>query len=47
MVSFINQHGDEEVARIKESADQEYTIRSQKYIAEQKQIIDDNFKIEL
>jgi len=36
MVSFINQHGEEEVARIKETADQEFTIRSQKYISEQK-----------
>ena len=47
MVMFINQHGDEEVARIKESEAQEFTIRSTKYIEEQKQIIDDNFKAEL
>lgn len=44
---FINQHGDEEVARIKESEAQEFTIRSTQYIAEQKQIIDDNFKADL
>jgi len=47
MVQFIRQHGDEEVARIKESAEQEFTIEHTKYIEDQKKIMDDNFKAEL
>jgi vacuolar-type H+-ATPase subunit E/Vma4 len=47
MVQFIRQHGDEEVSRIKESAEQEFTIEHNKYIEDQKKIMDDNFKAEL
>lgn len=44
---FIKQHGDEEVARIKESQEHEFTIEHNKYIEEQKKIMDDNYKAEL
>ena len=44
---FIKQHGDEEVSRIKESQEHEFTIEHNKYIEEQKKIMDDNYKAEL
>lgn len=47
MVQFIVQHGDEEVSRIKESAASEFTIEHNKYLEEQKKLMDDNFKAEL
>lgn len=47
MVQFIKQHGDEEVARINESSKEEFTIEHNKYIDEQKKVMDDNFKAEL
>lgn len=47
MVNFINQHGDEEVSRIKESTANEYTIEKNKYVDEQKKVMDDNYKAEL
>ena len=47
MVMFIQQHGDEEVARIKEATEHEFTIEHNKYIEEQKKIMEDNYKAEL
>ena len=47
MVMFIQQHGEEEVAWIKESTNNEYTIEKNKYVDEQKKIMDDNYKAEL
>ena len=47
MVKFIQQHGDEEVARIKETTEHEFTIEHNKYIEEQKKEMDENFKAKL
>lgn len=47
MISFIKQHGMEEVAAIKSMADNEFTIQSQAYVAEEKVKITENFKNEL
>ena len=47
MVQFIKQHGEEEVARIKKSTNDEFTIEKNQYLDEQKKIIAENFKIEL
>lgn len=47
MVAFIQQHGEEEVARIKESTEHEFTIEHNKYIEEQKKIMDDQYKQDL
>lgn len=47
MVKFIQQHGDEEVARIKASTEHEFTIEHNKYIDEKKKEMEDNYKADL
>ena len=47
MVQFIKQHGEEEVARIKKSTLDEFTIEKNQYLDEQKKVIAENYKIEL
>lgn len=47
MVEFINRHGEEEVARIKKSTDDEWTVARNAYVAEEKAKIKENFKNEL
>ena len=47
MVAFIHQHGIEEVARIKQSENNEYTSQKNNYVAAEKEKIEENFKNEL
>jgi hypothetical protein len=47
MIAFIKQHGDEEVAAINASADNEFIIQKNSYVTEEKVKITDNFKNEL
>ena len=47
MVAFINQHGDEEVSRIREATQQEFTIEHNKYIEDEKKKHEENLKVEL
>jgi vacuolar-type H+-ATPase subunit E/Vma4 len=47
MIAFIRQHGEEEVASIKQSSDAEFIVQKNNYITEEKQKITDNFKTEL
>ena len=47
MVSFIKQHGVEEVSRIEKSRDDEFTIQKTSYLNEEKKKIRENFENEL
>jgi len=47
MVAFIKQHGDEEVARIRESTQQEFTIEHNKFIEEEKKRYEEDIKAKL
>jgi len=47
MVAFIKQHGDEEVAAINASADNEFIVQKNNYVSEEKIKISENFKNEL
>jgi len=47
MIAFIKQHGEEEVASINASADNEFTIQKNAYVAEEKVKIIENYKNEL
>ena len=47
MVAFIHQHGIEEVARITQSSNNEYTSQKNNYVAAEKEKIEENFKNEL
>ena len=47
MVSFIKQHGVEEVARIEKTRDDEFTIQKTQYLNDEKKKIRENFENEL
>ena len=47
MVAFIRQHGEEEVAAINASADNEFIVQKNNYVSEEKIKISENFKNEL
>lgn len=47
MVAFIRQHGEEEVARIMRSMDEQFTVQKNSYVDAEKQKISDSFKNEL
>jgi V-type H+-transporting ATPase subunit E len=47
MVAFIKQHGDEEVSRIRESTQQEFTIEHNKFIEEEKKRYEEDIKAKL
>lgn len=44
MIAFIEQHGSEEVQSINDSADNEFTIQKNNFVAEEKIKIHDNYK---
>ena len=44
MVAFIRSHGDERVAAINKQADDEFTIQKEKYIAEEKERLTQDYK---
>ena len=47
MISFIKQHGEEEVTAIKQSSDAEFIVQKNNYITKEKLKITENFKNEL
>ena len=47
MVAFIRQHGEEEVARIMRSMDEQFTVQKNAFVDNEKQKISDSFKNEL
>jgi hypothetical protein len=47
MVSFIKQHGVEEVQKINKEKEDEFTIQKNTYIEDEKKKIAENFKNEL
>jgi hypothetical protein len=47
MVAFIEQHGNEEVARIQKAMGDEFTIQKNQYVEEEKMKISENYKNEL
>jgi len=47
MIAFLQQHGNEEVERIKKSEGDEFTINKNAYIEDEKKKITENFKNEL
>ena len=47
MIAFIKQHGEEEVAAINASADNEFIVQKNNYVSEEKIKITENFKNEL
>ncbi len=47
MIAFINQHGEETVAKIKKQMGDEFTIQKNSYVEEEKKKITENYKNEL
>lgn len=47
MIQFIERHGEEECQRIKVQGEQEFTSVRNKYLAEEKKKIEENFANEL
>ena len=47
MIAFIRQHGEEEVAAINASADNEFIVQKNNFVSEEKLKITENFKNEL
>ena len=47
MVQFIRQHGDEEVARIKQSEFDQFTVQKNAYVSAEKDKISESFKNDL
>ena len=47
MISFIKQHGEEEVSAINTSADNEFIVQKNNFVSEEKVKITENFKNEL
>ena len=44
MVAFIRQHGEEEVSRIKQSENEQFTVQKSKYLENEKGKIAENYK---
>jgi V-type H+-transporting ATPase subunit E len=47
MIAFIRSHGDERVAAINKQAEDEFTIQKEKYIAEEKERLTQDYKNKL
>lgn len=47
MIAFIRSHGDERVATIQKQAEDEFTIQKEKYIADEKERLIQDYKNKL